>query len=162
MLVGVFATTQTAMALDLTGTWVGTQKCKFKSGDVTFKTEDAFTSRMTQITDEEVFIEVDVHDSQFVGLYDGRVGGSLKDPRKGTFGSIWCGNDGDAFNGPSLSPFEYIDSCKAAKVDPATGDGKMLCKGTMVDRHGAGSCKTKATRVDTVDSNIPDCNAPAP
>jgi hypothetical protein len=150
---------------DLTGTWVGSIKCKGFNGGV----KDPFTLTPTlKISQSGLNIGVfaDYPPGDFDDFYTGYANPNVKKPlEKGEFVLIVCGTN-DVLGEPSPdAPFDEIGRMSVSTKPPKV---KATFKGTSIYSDpqltpfsdpqttpiSAGTCKWKYTRIDVVDPGI--------
>jgi hypothetical protein len=151
-----------AARFDLTGTWVGSIKCKGFFGGV----KDPFTLTPTvKISQSGLNIGLLADDAGTLDSYVAYANPDAKKPlEKGEFALIFCGTN-DVLAEPFDAPFDEIGRMTVSTKPPKV---KATFKGTSIYSDSqlsfgppqttpisAGTCKWKFTRTDTNDPGIP-------
>ena len=144
-----------AQSADLTGIWLGEQKCDRFDGRK-FKTTFADDVMVISQTGNEIRMAALLIDGSFQLLYQGTVIDNVSDPeRKGQAAFTECTTT-------PTSP--YQETGRATKVDVKPGDdGKFeatsvfLQAGTDEFPTDTGTCVWSYRRVDTEDVGVPSC-----
>ncbi len=142
IVLGLLATAQTTAAVDATGTWEGHGRCKVMREYVKFRTHEPLILKITQVAGNAANVER-THPS-FVHQHDVRLWVSTKDPDKFTTASVWCGNDGDIFEGADADALEHVGSCRGT-VNSESRSGTLVCQSLYVDGAAAGRCRARYT-----------------
>jgi len=147
--------TAQAQSADLTGIWLGEQKCDRFDGDK-FTTKFSNDVMVISQTGDEIRVAALLVDGGFELLYQGRVIDDAKDPsHKGQASFTEC---------TTAPGSPYQETGRATKVDVKTrGDGKF--EATSIFFQAAvedfpadtGTCSWTYKRVDTEDVGVPSC-----
>ncbi len=135
-----------AHASDLTGSWLGSQKCTYTNGDKPYKFEATITMRFSQAAYD---LNVSSEGGLFQVIYNGFPRQDPKHPKLFKPTLIWCDNDASQ---------SIIGVFKASTRDD--GGGKMSGVVSAMSAPFTYSCKYRLERISTADPGISGTGCP--